>query len=314
MGSGAPLTGFRVLVTGINGFVGRHVAHEFALAGAAVVGVGKDEEPAAGVAEDLSDYHSLDLVECWPSIADVDGVVHLAGLAAVGGSFANPQRYLRANGDMMVSLGEQLLRTVSPPRVLVVSTGAVYDARQPMPISETGRLGHGSPYAVSKVLVENLAEYYRGRGLDMLVARPFNHIGPGQGSGFLLPDLVESLELAVAAGAPVRTGPLETRRDYTDVRDVARAYRLLLTAEAANGVYNVASGVARSGSELLKAVCAVQGLRDVRVVTDPGLVRPDDPAEIRGDARRLQDLTGWRPNIDFLDSVRDYVRARALLG
>ena len=130
--------------------------------------------------------------------------------------------------------------------------------------------------------MENLVAYYGGRGLDVVVARPFNHIGPGQKEGFLLPDLVTEATSAAADGRPMRVGDLTTSRDYTDVRDVARAYRLLLEAElgpdfAADRVFNVCSGRARSGDELCDLALAELGLAHLERSVDESRIRPNDP-------------------------------------
>lgn len=297
----------RVAVTGVNGFVGRHLVAELVAGGAQVVGLG--HEPHGGP-PGLSDYVSQDLTQGWPRGLDVDAVVHLAGLSAVGPSFDAPQRYLEQNSAMVTHLCEGVLEHCPQVRVLVVSSGAVYDARQPQPLTEEARIGFSSPYVVSKVLVENQVAHYASRGLDAVVARPFNHIGPGQGGGFLVPDLLAGAETAATAGEPMRVGDLDTRRDYTDVRDVVRAYRLLVEAEdLEDRVFNVCSGRSWSGRELLGLLESAWPYGPVRVEVDPGRVRPGDPREIVGDHGRLQAAVGWKPEVDVPTSVHDFVTA-----
>jgi GDP-4-dehydro-6-deoxy-D-mannose reductase len=296
-----------VAVTGVSGFVGRHLARELSTQGVTVVGIG--HEPGAdlpGVAE----YVEADLSRGWPDLPEVDAVVHLAGLSAVGPSFADPQRYLEQNSAMVTAMCESLLGAPRPPRVLVVSSGAVYDPHQELPLDEQAQIGHSSPYVVSKLLVEAQAAYYLGRGLDALVARPFNHIGPGQGPGFLVPDLAAGLRVFAASGEPCVVGDLDTRRDYTDVRDVVRAYRLLLQVQAPrHRLFNVCSGASRSGREILEALATAEGLDEVQTRIDPARVRPGDPRDIRGDHARLTAATGWRPELTLADSIGDFVRA-----
>lgn len=296
----------RVAVTGVNGFVGRHLVNELVGAGVEVVGVGhEDRAVPAGV----TDYVSQDLAVGWPRGLDVDAVVHLAGLSAVGPSFEDPQRYLDQNSAMVTHLAEGLLSDSPRVRVLVVSSGAVYDAQQALPFGEDSRIGFSSPYVVSKVLVENQVAYYAARGLDAVVARPFNHIGPGQGTGFLVPDLLCAAAAAAATGESLRVGDLDTRRDYTDVRDVARAYRLLVEAEhLADRVFNVCSGRSWSGQELLGLLESEWPFGAVKVEVDERRVRPGDPREIVGDSLRLHRAVGWKPTIDVPTSVRDFVR------
>jgi GDP-4-dehydro-6-deoxy-D-mannose reductase len=298
----------RVLVTGVNGFVGRHMVGELTRQGHEVVGVG--HEPGSDLAG-LADYRAQDLTTGWPADLEADAVVHLAGLSAVGPSFRDPQRYVAHNSAMVTHLCESVLAGERPrTRVLVVSSGAVYDARQPLPLTEESRIGFSSPYVVSKVLVENLVTYYTGRGLDAVVVRPFNHIGPGQGPGFLVPDLLAAGRSAAERGAPLQVGDLDTRRDYTDVRDVVRAYRLLLeAADLPHRLYNVCSGRSRSGREMLAELGKVWPHGDPDVEVDESRVRPGDPREIVGSADRIRKDVGWSPEVDVATSVRDFVEA-----
>ena len=171
-----------------------------------------------------------------------------------------------------------------------------------------------SPYAVSKLLMETQLGYYGARGLDVVVARPFNHVGPGQARGFLLPDLVAGLR-SLAPGASLRVGSLETARDYTDVRDVAMAYILLAEAPAVRArVYNVASGVALTGARMLEMASEALGMRPPRVEVDPARVRSADAPLIRGDATLLRRELGWRPSVPIVESVGDYVRGLREVG
>jgi GDP-4-dehydro-6-deoxy-D-mannose reductase len=297
----------RVAVTGVNGFVGRHMVAELRQHGYDVVGIGHEDGPAV---EGLADYRCADLTLGWPHGIEADRIIHLAGLSAVGPSFANPQRYLDANSSMVTHLCEALVDQGPRTRVLVVSSGAVYDATWRQPLAEDAPIGFSSPYVVSKVLVENQVAYYARRGLDTVVARPFNHIGPGQGPGFLVPDLLAGAVDAARSGGPLTVGDLETRRDYTDVRDVVRAYRLLLDADSADSpVYNVCSGRSWSGGELLGLLRDVWAFGDLRLQVDESRKRPGDPREVVGDATRLHRATGWKPEIDIAQSVQDYVAA-----
>lgn len=298
-----------LVVTGAGGFVGAHLCRIAAEDGFSVFAIGREERVPGSIDGIVEDYVGSDLTEEWPSHAPTDAdVVHLAGLAAVGGSFSRPQLYLSANSAMVTHLGEALLRGSGGGRVVGVSSGSVYAATPGASvIDESSPLGFSSPYAVSKVLVENQLAYYRGRGLDTVVARPFNHSGPGQGPGFLIPDLTRRVA-ELPDGATLSSGSLVTRRDYTDVRDVARAYLALVTARSlAHPVYNVASSSTRSGEEILAAICAVLDCPVPETVTDPALIRPNDPASITGDAERLRCETGWTPQIPFERMIADSV-------
>lgn len=294
-----------VVVTGINGFVGKHLARELKNNGIAIIGVSREPEPDPEIAEFLFEYKVADLVQSWPAISSVDAVIHLAGLAAVGPSFEHPQDYINLNSAMLTSIAEHYVSAETKPRLIVVSSGAIYSSDQPMPLKEDSAIGYNSPYAVSKVLVENQCQYYRNRGLDCVVVRPFNHIGPGQLEGFLVPDVIKQLQ----TGNQVMVGNIATRRDYTDVRDVARAYSLLATTpNLYHSIYNVCSGMSRSGEEIIDTLKELTGKKDAEVVVDQSLVRPTDALEIYGDASALKADTGWTPEIALEATLKDCVQ------
>jgi GDP-4-dehydro-6-deoxy-D-mannose reductase len=299
-------------VTGVDGFVGRHVAAVAAGRGWEVVGLSRAEAPDAGLARHLQDYHSVDLRREWPRGVEVDAVIHLAGLAAVGPSFANPQEYIEVNSAITTTICESILTwsRKRPVRVIGVSSGAVYrpPAHDGTGVDESAPVSASSPYVVSKLLVEHQLAYYATRGIDTIVARPFNHIGPGQGPGFLLPDLARAL-LALPPGAALSTGDLTTERDYTDVRDVARAYVLLASASRhEHFVYNVASGRSRTGREILEGVAEALTVGVPELEVDHARVRANDPRRVIGSASRLRDEFAWTPDIPIDQSIADFTR------
>ena len=297
-----------LVVTGVDGFVGHHVAVAANAAGYIVRGVARTDAVSSSTRELLTSMHSVDLREEWPEDLIGDAVVHLAGLAAVGPSFGQPQKYIEANSAMVTHLCEAHLRAnACSTRILGISTGAVY--RSPpviKPLGEDAETIAASPYVVSKLLVERQFEYYRERGLLTRVARPFNHIGPGQRPGFILPDLVASLG-ALRTGERLSVGNLDTRRDYTDVRDVARAYVLMVGSDAPHSVYNVASGKSASGRDILEAICRTTGWSVPDLIVDPERLRPTDAHDIRGDAGRLRHDFDWSPTIPLERSIADFL-------
>jgi GDP-4-dehydro-6-deoxy-D-mannose reductase len=301
------MTAPTLVITGASGFVGTHLARQAAAAGHRVWAIGREAEPPAELASSCDRYFGADLTAGWPIEVGVDAVVHLAGLAAVGPSFSDPQRYIEVNSAIMTSMCEALVRAEHPTRVVVVSSGSVYEPDERGPIAEDAPTAPTSPYAVAKLLVETQARYYSRRGLDTLVARPFNHIGPGQSRGFLVPDLTSALR-ALPPGDPLPVGNLDTARDYTDVRDVARAYLALVTAkEHRSFVYNICSGRSRSGRDILSSVATALGREVPRVEVDSTRLRPGDPVSITGSAALLREEFGWSPRIDVSTSVREYV-------
>lgn len=315
MGTESDLNGRVLAITGVDGFVGRYVATAAVNRGATVIGIGRARELNETLAAQLGEYISTDLRKSWPLSQPVDAIVHLAGLSAVGPSFAEPQRYIEANSSIVTQLCEALLEHTPlevgvRPRIVGVSTGAVYSSpRDNTAIDERTEVNPTSPYAVSKLLVEQQLRYYKNRGLDTVVARPFNHIGAGQGPGFLLPDLAGRLR-NLPEGEALTVGDLTNARDFSHVADVADAYLdLAFAPELHHFIYNVASGSAVRGQELLELICE-QLDRDVpELQVNPALIRPTDPKSIVGSAERLTADTGWRPRRSVHQAVAEFVAA-----
>ncbi|PID30393.1 hypothetical protein CR983_02785 [Candidatus Saccharibacteria bacterium] len=300
----------RIAITGVNGFVGKHLAAELHDNAHEVVGVGIDPDAAPEITHVLAEYIMVDLTKQWPALSGLDAIIHLAGLAAVGPSFAKPQQYIEVNSAMLTHMGEYYLSTDGArPRIVAISSGSVYDPRQTMPLSETSAVAYSSPYAVSKLLVEHQCAYYNSRGLDCVVMRPFNHIGPGQIAGFLVPDLIEKIAARPDTSSPINVGNLATKRDYTDVRDVVRAYRLVATKPSSldHSLYNVCSGKSLSGDDVLATIARAMDCAPVPTEVDESLMRPNDCMDIRGDNSRLADEFGWQPTISFEQTIKDCV-------
>lgn len=300
----------KVLITGVSGFVGNHLTREFKSNGYVVDGVSREDTGPSDIhtyiKADLADPKSFDGID----ITQYVGIVHLAGLAAVGPSFDNPRLYIDINAAVTISLLEAAMKCAFSGRIVVVSSGALYSPKQAMPITEESDIALNSPYAVSKVTVEKLCEYYQGRGLDIIVARPFNHIGPAQLPGFILPDLHQQLIQSKNSNKPLPVGNLQTRRDYTDVRDVARAYRLLIESKSLrHTIYNICSGSSYSGQEILDALIEAHNLgkSDVKTKVDKSKIRPNDAPEIVGSNSRIKADTGWQPIIKLQKTVSDFV-------
>jgi GDP-4-dehydro-6-deoxy-D-mannose reductase len=206
-------------------------------------------------------------------------------------------------------------------RVLVVGSSEVYGAVpvDAPPISEDTPFRPLNPYAVSKVAQDMLGlQYYLSHGVDTVRVRPFNHIGPRQGLGFVAPDLASQVaRIEIGLQEPtMRVGNLTAQRDFTDVRDVVRAYHLLALHGEAGEAYNVGSGCAHAIQEILERIIASSPV-PIQVVPDPERMRPSDIPRVVCDFGKLRARTGWQPSISFgqsLDDVLGYWRAQVRSG
>jgi GDP-4-dehydro-6-deoxy-D-mannose reductase len=298
----------RIAVTGANGFVGRHVVNELVSQDYDVLAIGGsniESSPEASTVE----YRSVDLLSTDEvkklDFTGLDAVIHLAGLAAVGPSFNEPEHYMRTNTTIQRNLLDHAVEQHVFPRVLVISSGSLYDSSAPLPISEETFVKPSSPYATSKLAQEKEGLAYQEQGFEVMVARPFNHIGPGQNTGFLLPDLTSQIVQAERDGSnKILVGNLDAKRDYTDVRDIARAYRLLIETGTTGEIYNICSGTSHSGNELL-GILLENAHVQIETVLDQKRMRPADTPDIYGIHDKLTAATGWDPTHRLENTVQD---------
>lgn len=305
-----------IVVTGVNGFVGEHLARHLQSSDFSVTGIGREEQPGSNVAPYLDKYQQTDLLNTSQvsmlHLKNAAAIIHLAGLASVADSFNKPELYKSGNAEMT----ENLLTTAKEQgftgRVVAVSTGALYDPNQPMPLNEGSVMTESSPYVIGKIRAEAVIKQHKANGIDVVIARPFNHIGPGQGNGFLVADLYDQLLQAQETGSPnILVGNLATKRDYTDVRDIVAAYIKLATADSlVHDTYNIASGVSLSGFEILKYLQEAMKLELITPNIDQSRVRPTDAMDIIGDASRLKNELAWETLSSPEYAIKDFVARR----
>lgn len=300
----------KVLVTGANGFVGQHLVKELADNGMTVVGVG-GQTGASGKSPYISEYVVLDLNDAEAvskiDFTDIDGVVHLAALVTVSGSFNNPMNYVTTNVGMETNLFEAAIAQNAKPKFLIISSGTLYDPKAPPPMTEQSSTIPNSPYAVSKIGQEKMALYYGLRGFTSIIARPFNHIGPGQNPGLLVPDMAQQIiECEQGKRSEISVGNLNSERDYTDVRDIVRAYRLLLEKGEASEIYNICSGRPVSGNDIVDGLLKAADSK-APLVEDPARMRPADNPVLYGDSSKLRQATGWEPVIPLETTLTDVI-------
>ncbi len=235
-------------------------------------------------------------------------VYHLAALSSVGRSWEEPARTMDENTATAVNVLEAIRHEARSARVVWVSSCEVYGPPAALPVPESAPIAPASPYAVSKAGAEMLASVYaESFGLDLVRARPFSHSGPGQRPIFLLSSLTRQAAEGRLAGASrllVVTGNPDTRRDFTDVRDIVGAYRLLAASGAA-GAFNVASGSSVSSAEQVQLLAELVAPLVVEHEVDLARVRAHEIRDLRGDHSRLTAETGWEPQIPLRQTMAD---------
>lgn len=298
----------RFLVTGAYGFVGRYLIAELRQAGHQVVGYDAGPAPAdlRDIQAESGDVRDAEALRSVIRRTAPDACVHLAAMAFVPAGASDPQSMIEVNILGTIRLLEAFRKESPGTRLLVVSTAQVYGlAPRPAPIREEDCLAPDSIYAISKAAADDTARLYaRQYGMDVLVTRPYNHIGPGQSPIYVVSAFAKQVR-EIAAGAPseIKVGNLDSFRDFTDVRDVARAYRLLIERGQTGEAYNLASGSQVRIGDILDRLCTQAGVRP-RITRDPLLYRPNTESPIL-DIRKIRDATGWEPLISLDQTLRD---------
>ncbi|MFN2251553.1 MAG: GDP-mannose 4,6-dehydratase [Anaerolineae bacterium] len=312
----------RALITGYSGFAGGHLAdHLLAETDWEIWGsvyppghVPRESDRVHEVVADLRDAGaSSGLVEG----ARPDIVFHLAGQASVRDAWEEPWDTFETNVRMQLNLHQAVAEHVPDARVVVIVSNEVYGSPPAgmLPTDESAPLAPRNPYAASKVAQDMLAQVYgHTNGADVVRVRPFAHIGPGQDDRFVAASFARQVaEIEAGLREPVvRVGNLDARRDFTDVRDTVRGYRLVAEKGASSEVYNLGTGSAHAVREILDHYIAAS-TADVAVVIDPDRMRPADVPLTMCDAGKARGELGWEPAIPFeqtLDDTLDWWRAR----
>jgi GDP-4-dehydro-6-deoxy-D-mannose reductase len=293
----------RATVTGAGGFVGPHLVAHLRASGDDVT-----EMDLLGPVEiDVTDAEStLNRIDA----ARPDVVYHLAALSHVGQSWTSPGRSFRVNAEGTLHVLRACLET-GVSRVVVVLSSEVYgNASGDAPLREDAPLRPVTPYGASKAAADLVAlQMHLADRLDVVRIRPFGHTGPGQSDQFVVPALAARIARAERDGMDeIPVGSLDAVRDLSDVRDVVRAYRLLALEGAAGEAYNVCSGVGVSIRDVAELLLA-HATREIRLVTDPALVRAVDAPRMVGDNAKLRDRTGWAPDFTLVQTLADVLGA-----
>ncbi len=304
----------RALVTGATGFVGRYLVEALRARGDEVLACGGPHD-ADALPIDLLDRSSL---RAALDLAAPEVIFHLAAATFVPESIAAPtvtyETNVHGTANVAQAVREYARGADARVRILFTSSAEVYGIQpaENYPLRETCALSPANPYAASKAAAEMLLlGEAHSLGLDVVIARAFNHIGPGQSDRFAVAGFASQLA-KIAAGAPPQlyVGNLDAKRDFLDVRDVVRAYIALARDGKVGETYNVCSGTARAMRDVLRELIIAAHV-PVEVRDDPQRMRPSDVPLSLGDATKLREATGWEPQIAFTASIRDIYRAAA---
>jgi GDP-4-dehydro-6-deoxy-D-mannose reductase len=307
----------RVLISGITGFVGSHLA-EWALAqGADVIGSVRwrsKTEHIDHIRDRITlvnaELRELSSARSLLERARADYIVHLAAQSFVGASWETPVETLLTNAISQMNLFEAMRQLGASARFLVIGSSEEYGLVYPdeLPIRETNQLRPLSPYAVSKVTQDLMGfQYWKSYGLDIVRTRAFNHSGPRRGDAFATSSFAKQIAEAEAGlRAPgVLVGDLKPTRDFSDVRDIVRGYWALLERGTPGEVYNLCSGVDWSIERMLNFLVSSSKLERVEIRPDPTRLRPSDVPTLRGCADKIQHAVGWTPRIPLEQTLGD---------
>lgn len=312
-----------VLITGITGFAGSHLA-EYLLS--------QNDYTISGIHSSNRNLANIDAIKDRLTLFTVDlndrektneiiqqqkpdFIFHLAALASVGKSFENPLDVLTNNIASELNILEAIKQNSLPTKVVIISSAQVYGYvnEQDLPITEAVAFKPDSPYAVSKITQEYLAlQYFLAYKIPIIRLRPFNHIGPRMSPAFSIARFAKAVaEIEKGKSEPVLTvGNLTAKRDFTDVRDMVRAYALSAEKCVAGDPYNIGTGTSYTIQVLLDKLLALSKVT-ITVKEDPALLRPSDIPELRADASKFIEVTGWKPEIAIektLEDTLDYWR------
>jgi GDP-4-dehydro-6-deoxy-D-mannose reductase len=319
----------KALITGITGFVGSHLAELLLAKDMEVHGIKRWRSKTDNIDHirnklrlhdaDMRDLHSLmeTIDEARP-----DYIFHLASQSFVPMSWKAPADTLETNITGTVHLFEAVRKSGCDPRIQVAGSSEEYGLVRPdeVPITEKNALRPLSPYGVSKVATDLLGfQYFKSYGLKIVITRAFNHTGPRRGEVFVTSNFAKQIaEIEKGAREPViSVGNLSAQRDFTDVRDVVRAYWLALQKCTPGETYNICSERTMKIQDVLDLLLSLSKKKDIKVKQDPARMRPSDVEVLLGNCSKFKKATGWKPEIPFkktMGDLLDYWRRRLEVG
>lgn len=307
----------KILITGASGFVGTYLAqHLLELGNARVHGTYlSDDSLEKSPIKDQITFHKVDLQDKNQTeqlVKEImpDEIYHLAAMASVPGSFQDPISAMHNNIDVQLYLFESLrAHNLLNTKVLVIGSAEEYGYVTPedLPVNESTPLRPASPYAVSKITQDFLGyQYFITYKMPIYRVRPFNHVGPGQGTGYVVADFAKRIAEIEKAGQPavVQVGDMTKKRDFTDVRDMVRLYPLILEKGIPGDVYNAGSGTSHQIQEIMDTFISLSHVQ-ITLEKDSSKLRPGDIPEIVADSSKVRKTTGWKPEISLQQTLKD---------
>lgn len=296
----------KALITGVSGFVGPYLVKHLAANGFGAFGIDRAGSVIDGCVVEKCDITDSEAVANVVKRVQPDFIFHLAGQSSVAMSWKEPELTKAINVGGTKNILDAVAAAGINPKILIVSSAEVYGVAKKFPTAENHPLQPVSPYGESRVEQEKVALDYFRRGLQVIIARSFNHTGPGQPSGLVCSSFAKQLA-GIGKGkqpAVVKVGDLKVVRDFTDVRDVVKAYLLLLQKGRSGEVYNVCSGKASSVGEVLGMLMKLSGLT-VKVEQERSRLIERAIPVLHGDNSKLAAATGWKPKISLGETLSD---------
>ena len=298
----------RVLIFGAGGFVGSYLCKEFLNNGYKVSGTDKGEESALPSEVDFykTDLMQADEVEKLIGQIQPDIIVNLAAISSVGASWNMPQTTMAINVIGALNIMEAARKSEQKPKILFVGSSEEYVISE-NPLDENTQLNANNPYGISKVTQEQFAKLYREQyGLKIYCVRPFNHTGIGQRDSFVLPSFCKQVAEIDKSGkdGKIQVGNLKVKRDFSHVKDVVRAYRMIVESNNCNQIYNVGSGNAYSLEDMLTYIIGLSN-QNIEIEVDQNRIRPTDQPVICCDRSLIGKELGWEPQYDVYDALKE---------
>lgn len=298
----------RVLIFGAGGFVGSYLCKEFLNNGYKVSGTDKGEGSALPSEVDFykTDLMQADEVEKLIGQIQPDIIVNLAAISSVGASWNMPQTTMAINVIGALNIMEAARKSEQKPRILFVGSSEEYVISE-NPLDENTQLNANNPYGISKVTQEQFAKLYREQyGLKIYCVRPFNHTGIGQRDSFVLPSFCKQVAEIEKSGkdGKIQVGNLKVKRDFSHVKDVVRAYRMIVESDNCNQIYNVGSGNAYSLEDMLTYIIGLSN-QHIEIEVDQNRIRPTDQPVICCDRSLIGKELGWEPQYNVYDALKE---------